>query len=64
MRLLDIPLTYAFLKLGLDDVCAKNFLEIRYDYMTEISSRSTGQGDFAMFELCCEVDKSGEFVKI
>jgi hypothetical protein len=41
MRLLDISLTYAFLKLCLDDVCAKNLLKIRYDYMTEISRRST-----------------------
>jgi hypothetical protein len=63
MRLLNNPLTYALLKLCLDNVCAKNLLKVRHDYMTKISSRSTEYGDFVLFRPCCEVDDSGEFWK-
>jgi hypothetical protein len=64
MRSLNYPWTYALLELCLDDVCAKDLLEIRHDYLTDISSRSTEYGDFVLFRPCCEVDESDEFLGI
>jgi hypothetical protein len=41
IRLLNDPDTYAFVKLCLDDIGTKHFLEVRDDYAMSISGRST-----------------------